>query len=65
MTIKKYVKKYKTKGSSLNLNFDRSDRRRTKRTQEDLNLLQEKIIEDPRISAIKNSLDFSKSTNSY
>ena len=41
-------KKYKTKGSSRNLSRNGSGRRRTERTQEDINL-QEKLIEDPRI----------------
>ena len=49
-------------GSSLYLNKDRSGRRRTERTQESINLLQEKLIEDPRISIKKNGLDISKST---
>ena len=54
--------KYKTKGSSLNLNKDRSDRSRTELTQEIIDLLQEKFIEDPRISARRIGLDISKST---
>ena len=61
MTIRKNVKKYKTKRSSLNLNKDRSGRRRPERTQENINL-QEKLTKDPRISATKNALDISKST---
>ena len=52
----------KAQDSSINLNKDRSGRRRTERTQENINFLQEKLIEDPRISARKNSLDISKST---
>ena len=51
-----------TEESRLNLKIDRSDRRRTERTQENINLLQEKLIEDPRISDRKNGLDISKST---
>ena len=43
-------------------NKDRSDRRKTEQTQKNINLLQEKIIEDPRISVSKNRLDISKST---
>ena len=46
----------------MNLDKDRSGRRRTERTQENINLLQEKLIEDPRISARKNGLDISKSS---
>ena len=48
MIIWKNVKKYMSEGSSLNLNKDRSGRR-TDRTQEDINLLQEKPIEDKNI----------------
>ena len=62
MPIWKNYKKYKTEGSSLNLNKDRSGRRRKERTQENINLPKEKVIEDPRISARKNGLDISKST---
>ena len=40
-------------GSSLNLNKDRSGRRETELTQENINILQEKLIEDPAISAGK------------
>ena len=57
MTIWKDVIKLKTEGSRLSLNKDRSSCRRTERTQENINLLQEKLIEDQRISARKNSLD--------
>ena len=53
--------KYKTEGSSFNINKDRSGRRRTERTQENINLFQEKLIYYPRISA-KNGLEISKST---
>ena len=45
------LKSKRTEGASLNPNKDRSGRRRTKRTYENINLLQEKFIEDPRISA--------------
>ena len=41
---------------------DSSGRRITKRTQENINLLREKIIEDLRISARKSGLEISKST---
>ena len=44
MTIWKNVKKYKTEGSSSNLNKDRSGRRKTEHTQESTNILQEKLI---------------------
>ena len=56
------LKKYKTEGSIKGLKKERSDRKRTWRTQENINPLQEKLIEDPKISVRKNSLDISKST---
>ena len=62
MTNRKSVKKYKTEVSSLNLYRDRLGRSRTERTQENINLLQEKLIVDSKISARKNGLDISKST---
>ena len=62
MASRKNVEKYKTEGSNLNLNKDRSCRRRTERTQININLPQEKLIEDPRISARKNALDISEIT---
>ena len=46
----------------LNLNKDRSGRRRTERTQDNINFLQEKLIEDLRISARMNGFVISKST---
>ena len=57
ITIWKNVKKNKTERSSLNLNRDRTCRKRTERTQENIDLFQEKLVEDPRISAKKNGLE--------
>ena len=57
MTIWKNLRNNKAEGSRLNINKDRSGRRRTERTQENINLLQEKLIRDPKISARKNGLD--------
>ena len=54
--------KYENERSRLKLNKDRAVRRRTKRTQENINLLQEKLIENPRISARMIDLNISKST---
>ena len=62
MTIRKNVKKYKTEGSSLDRNKDRSGRMRSERTLENINILQEKLIDDLRISVRKNGLNISKST---
>ena len=60
--IRKNVEKYKTEGSCFNLNKYRSGSGKTERTQEYINLLQEKLIEDPKTSARENCLDISKST---
>ena len=51
------------RGLSLNLNKDHSGRRRTERTQENINLLQDKLIKDLRISARKNGLDIKSTLN--
>ena len=53
---------YRTKGSNINLNTDRSALKRIEHTQKNFNLFLEKLIEDPRISARMNGLDISKST---
>ena len=58
----KNVKQSKTEESSLSLNKDRSGRRGTEHMQENINLLREKLIESPRISARNNCLDISKRT---
>ena len=50
------------KRKDINLNKNRSGLRRTERAQEKVNLLQQMLIEDPRISARKDVLDISKST---
>ena len=57
----KNVKKYETEGLSLNLNKDRSGCRRTERTQENINILRNKLIEEPGISVKKYGLDISTS----
>ena len=55
-------KKYETDRYILILNKYLSGRRNTRRKHENINPLHEKLIEDQRISARKNSLDISKST---
>ena len=63
ITILIFFNKYKSQGSSLNLNKDRLGRRRTERTQKNiLLLLQENLIKEPRISARNNCLAIGKST---
>ena len=44
------------------MNINRSGRRRTERVRKNINLLQEKLLEDPIISDRKNGLGISKST---
>lgn len=61
-TIWTNVKKFKTEGTTLNLNKERSGCRRTERTPENINLVREKLIETPKISTRRNGLDISKST---
>ena len=51
MTNQKNVKKYKTEGSGLSLDKDCLGCKRREHTQENINLPQEKLIEDLRISA--------------
>ena len=63
MTIWKNVKKYKTEGSSLNLNKESSGRGRTEQSHVNINLFQENLIADARISDRKNGLEISKSTS--
>ena len=63
MTIWKSVKKHKTEGSSLYQNRDRSGCWKTKRAQGNISFLQEKLIEDPKISVRKNGLNISKKQN--
>jgi hypothetical protein len=62
MTIWRNVSKYKTEGTSLNLNKGRSGRRRTGRSDENVRRVQEILTENPQISARKNGLNISKST---
>ena len=62
ITIRKNVKKDKTARSYLHQNKDRSGRKRTEHLLKNINLLQEKLIEDPRITTRKNGLNISKIT---
>ena len=55
MTLWKYVKKSKTRIAQV-------AGEQNIHTQDNINLLQERLIEDPRISATENGLDISKST---
>jgi len=61
-TIWANVNKFKTEGTTLNLNKERSGCRRTERTPENINLVREKLIETPKITTRRNGLDISKST---
>ncbi|KAF2351868.1 Protein of unknown function DUF4817 [Trinorchestia longiramus] len=62
MTIWKNVTRYKTEGTSLNLNKGRSRLKRTGRSEENVRIVQGALPENPQISARKSGLDVSKST---
>lgn len=62
MTIWRNVAKYRTEGTSLNLNKRRSGRKRTGRTEENIQRVHQALTETPHISARKSGLDISKST---
>lgn len=61
-TIWTNVNKFKTEGTTSNLNRERSGCRRTERTRENINRVREKLIENSKISTRRNGLDISKST---
>ena len=54
--------KYNTERSNLNLDKDRSCRRGRECTRESINPIQENLIKDTKISAIKNGLNISQGT---
>ena len=58
-TFRKMLKNTKSERSSLYLSRYHSGRRRTKHAKKNFYLLQEKLINDPRISARKNGLEIS------
>ena len=60
--IWKKVRKFNNEGPTMNLNKNRSGRKKTARTRENINLELEHLLEDPKISARRNGLDLSKDT---
>ncbi|KAF2355449.1 Protein of unknown function DUF4817 [Trinorchestia longiramus] len=62
MTIWRDVTRYRTEGTSLNLNKGRSGRKRTGRAEENVRIVQGAFTENPQISARKSGLDVTKST---
>ncbi|KAF2349753.1 Protein of unknown function DUF4817 [Trinorchestia longiramus] len=62
MTIWRKVTRYRTEGTSLNLNKVRSGRKRTGRSEENVRIVQGALTENPQISARKSGLDITKST---
>ncbi|KAF2347968.1 Protein of unknown function DUF4817 [Trinorchestia longiramus] len=62
MTIWRNVTRYRTEGTSLNLNKGRSGRKRTGRSEENVRIVQRALTENPQIPARKNELDVTKST---
>ena len=61
-TIWKNVRKFNNEGTTMNLNKNRSGRKNTARTRENINLVLEHLLEDPKKSARRNGLDLSKAT---
>ncbi|KAF2363883.1 Protein of unknown function DUF4817 [Trinorchestia longiramus] len=62
MIIWRNVTRYKTEGTSLNLNKGRSGRKRMGRSEENVRIVQGALTENPQISARKSGLDVTKST---
>ncbi|KAF2355758.1 Protein of unknown function DUF4817 [Trinorchestia longiramus] len=62
VTIWKDVRKYKTEGTSRNLNKDRSGRKSTERATENVEIVHQALLANPDISSRKNGLGKSKST---
>ncbi|KAF2351096.1 Protein of unknown function DUF4817 [Trinorchestia longiramus] len=63
MTIWRNVTRYRTEGTSLNLNKGRSGRKRTsERSEENVRIVQGALTENPQISARKSGFDVTKST---
>ncbi|KAF2348469.1 Protein of unknown function DUF4817 [Trinorchestia longiramus] len=62
MTIWRNVTRYRTEGTSLNLNKGRTGRKRTGRSEENVRIVQGALTENLQISARKSGLDVTKST---
>ncbi|KAF2348566.1 Protein of unknown function DUF4817 [Trinorchestia longiramus] len=62
MTIWRNVTRYRTKGTSLNLNKSRSGLKKTGRSEENVRIVQGALTENPQICARKSGLDVTKST---
>ncbi|KAF2355747.1 Protein of unknown function DUF4817 [Trinorchestia longiramus] len=62
MTIWRNFTRYRTEGTSLNLNKGRSGRKRTGRSEEYVRIVQGELAENPQISARKSGSDVTKST---
>ena len=54
--------KFNNEGTTMNLNKNRSGRKNTARTPENINLVLEHLLEDPKKSARRNGLDLSNYT---
>ncbi|KAF2346850.1 Protein of unknown function DUF4817 [Trinorchestia longiramus] len=62
MTIWRNVTRYRTEGTSLNLNKGRSGRKRTGQSEENVRIVQGALAGNQQISARKSGLDVTKST---
>ncbi|KAF2366538.1 Protein of unknown function DUF4817 [Trinorchestia longiramus] len=60
VTIWKNVRKYKTEGTSLNLNKGRSGRKSTERVPKNVEIVRQALLANPSISSRKNGLGKSK-----
>ncbi|KAF2365588.1 Protein of unknown function DUF4817 [Trinorchestia longiramus] len=61
MIIWRNVTRYKTEETSLDLNKGRSGRKRTRRSEENVRIVQGALTENPQVSARKSGLDVTKS----
>ena len=61
-TIYRNVQKYSNEGTSLNLNKGRSGRRRTVRTQENIDRVRQGLAENPNISTRRNNFQLTQSS---
>lgn len=61
-TIHKNVQKYQQNGTSLNMNKGHSGRRRSSRTPQNVNLVRNTLVANPRVSIRRNGVPVTRST---
>ena len=62
MGIAQFMEKYSNEGTSLNMNNGRSGRRRTVRTQENIDRVRQALEINPSISTRRNDLQLTQSS---